>query len=94
MKSKGVQVSQSVLNQPEAASVRGTRTYHAASTRNDSARGTKVPKTRVIVPIDQSWAEPREKTSTGSVKAITKSEAPITVTRRLQGHTARITVPT
>jgi len=93
MKSKDVQVSQSVLNQPKAVTVGGTRTYHAASTRNDSARGIEVFKTRMIVSIDQSWAAPREKTSNGRAKAITKSEAPITVTRGLQGHTARITVP-
>jgi len=77
----------------EGGDRRRDRTYHA-STGNDSARRIEVFKVRVIVSItDQRWVAPREKTSTVSAKALRKSEAPIAETRRLQGRTARITVP-
>ena len=58
-------MNESALNQPKAALCnRGwDRTYHAASTRNDSARGIEVFKTRVIVSIDQRWAAPKQSQS-------------------------------
>ena len=62
----------------EGGDRRRDRTYHAASTGNDSARRIEVFKMRVIVSItDQRWVAPHEKTSTVSAKALRKSEAPI-----------------
>jgi hypothetical protein len=58
--------------------------YHVTASRVNSTLGIKVPETRAILAIGETWAAPREETRATGTKTFEYPKGPIALTRRLQ----------
>jgi len=67
--------------------------YHVTASRVNSTLGIKVPETRAILAIGETWAAPREETRATRAETFENPKGPIALTRRLRRPVEGVAIP-